>query len=313
MRTRELKRMRSMVNQLSAAQRKVLAADLAALEIRPAVMDIVGNRPNACPHCSCDNTVKNGNARGLQRYKCRGCQRTFNALTGTPLARLHQRGRWLEHGKALSAGLTLREVSGLVGIAVCTAHRWRHRFLAAPQAVKSQLLSGIAEIDETYFLRSNKGQRTGLGRLPRHRGGKASKRGISHEQVPVLVARDRSGESTDFILAVDDSAHIVAALQPILPTDVILCTEGNPAMMATGRKLGIEHHPVNVAAGRRVDGPWHVQNVNAYHSRLKEWMRRFRGVATKYLGSYLGWFRTMDRSAATGLNPAQWLALSAST
>ncbi len=33
--------------------------------------------------------------RGLQRYRCCGCGRTFNALTGTPLARLRHRERWL--------------------------------------------------------------------------------------------------------------------------------------------------------------------------------------------------------------------------
>ena len=67
------------------------------------------------------------------------------------------------------------------------------------------------------------------------------------------------------------------------------------------------HRPV---AGQRViAGVYHIQNVNAFDSRLKNWMRRFHGVATKYLDSYLGWFRTLDRSAATGLIPASLLVL----
>ena len=36
------------------------------------------------------------------------------------------------------------------------------------------------------------------------------------------------------------------------------------------------------------------QNVNAYHGRLKEWLRRFDGVATKNLPNYLGWRRTLE-------------------
>lgn len=44
-------------------------------------------------------------------------------------------------------------------------------------------------------------------------------------------------------------------------------------------------------------------------SRLKNWIRRFHGVVTKYLDSYLGWFRTLDRSPASGLQPASLLAL----
>ena len=32
-----------------------------------------------------------------KRYMCRDCKRTFNALTGTPLAQLHRRDAWLDY------------------------------------------------------------------------------------------------------------------------------------------------------------------------------------------------------------------------
>lgn len=41
---------------------------------------------------------------------------------------------------------------------------------------------------------------------------------------------------------------------------------------------------------------FHVQNVNAYHSRWKTWMTRFHGVATRYLNNDLGWHRMLDAS-----------------
>jgi transposase-like protein len=41
-----------------------------------------------CPHCKGRRIHRHGMARGLWRYKCLACARTFNALTGTPLARL---------------------------------------------------------------------------------------------------------------------------------------------------------------------------------------------------------------------------------
>jgi hypothetical protein len=50
--------------------------------------------------------------------------------------------------------------------------------------------------------------------------------------------------------------------------------------------LGITHRPVNLAAS-----VYHIQNVNACDSRLKQWMGRFHGVATKYLENYLDWRR----------------------
>jgi len=61
--------------------------------------------------------------------------------------------------------------------------------------------------------------------------------------------------------------------------------------------------PVNLAAGIRVvDKAFHVQNVNAYDSRLKGWMQHFYRVATKYLDHYLGWRRWLDNDGSRIFN-----------
>lgn len=312
MRQRELVKLIEKLGKLTSVQREIVVQELSPKR-KLATAEVIDRAAPArppCPHCGDEHVVKNGRAGGLPRFLCRGCRKTFNTLTGTPLAHLHLRGKWLDQAAVLRDGLSLTDACERLNVARTTAFRWRHRFLAAPKELRAQLLTGVAETDETYFLRSCKGQRSGMDRPARKRGGKATKRGLSDEQVPVLVVRDRSGATADFILEVDDSDHIVPRLRPILAKDVILCTEGNSVMMATGRKLGVEHHAVNVAAGERVRGAWHVQNVNSYHSRLKDWMRQFRGVATKYLDSYLGWFRAIERSAHAGLDPASLLAAS---
>jgi len=41
-----------------------------------------------------------------------------------------------------------------------------------------------------------------------------------------------------------------------------------------------------------------VQNVNGWASGLKGWMRRFRGVATKNMATYLGWRRIIEANGA---------------
>ncbi len=312
MRKLELKRITAALRQLTPDQRKSVAVELAALDAQPASTVIVEGRfacGATCPHCKSMHVIRNGHANGLQRYRCLECCKTFSALTGTPLNRLHQRGKWLDQAKALQDGQTLREVARTLQIHLSTAHRWRHRFLVAPNAVQPQALTGIAEADETMFLLSFKGKRSGLDRKARKRGGKATQRGLSHEQVAVLVARDRAGATMDCVLKATDIAALSAALKPFLMKDVVLCTDGSKALAGAARELGVEHHAVNLSAGIRVDGAWHVQNVNAYHSRLKAWVQKFRGVATRYLANYLGWFRAIDREKGNGPKPQQWLAI----
>lgn len=183
----------------------------------------------------------------------------------------------------------MRKSAATVGVHPNTAFRWRHRFLALPSTERAVRLAGIAEADETYFLESQKGKRQGLTRAP-------SKRGTSEEQTAVLICRDKTGNTANSILERADKAHIGAALKPLLASDAILCTDGAKSLAAVAKEMGIIHRPINLAAGQQVAADfYHVQNVNAYDSRLKEWMRRFRGVATHYLGNYLGWRRLIER------------------
>ena len=136
-----------------------------------------------------------------------------------------------------------------------------------------------------------------MQRPARKRGGKASKRGISKEQVCILVARDRSGNTVDFVTGRGPVTvvQLTEHLRPVLAPDTLLVTDANKAYQAFARQQGISHQYVNVTAGERVRGAVHVQNVNGYHSRFHKWLRRFNGVATRYLPNYLGWLWAIDR------------------
>jgi transposase-like protein len=251
-----------------------------------------------CPRCQSTSVAKWGSANGLKRYRCKICKVTFNALTGTPLAQLHKRELWPGHAQALADGISLRKVAARLDVHVSTAFRWRHRFLKAPKALKPKVLDGTVEADETYFLYSEKGSRK-LTRPARKRGGKASKRGLSNEQVPVLIARDRSKATADEILPDRSAKSLSAALEPVIAKTAVLVSDAAAAYCAFAAKAGLAHVPLNLSAGERVRGIYHIQNVNNYDSRLKGWMRRFNGVATKYLDSYLGWHRACDRNGGS--------------
>lgn len=311
MRVEEFQALTEELEKLTPHQRALLSESLQKIGHVQAVHTLIESRTQAtlrCPKCGHEHIARWGSASGLQRYRCAACKATFNALTGTPLARLRHKEQWLNYAQQMAEGQSVRKSAKACEVHRNTAFRWRHRFLALPNAQKATSLVGIAEADETFFLESFKGKKQGLTRAPRKRGSKATKRGLSDEQIPVLICRDRTGSTTDFVLEKADKAHIGAALKPILASDAILCTDSGKALGAAAREIGITHRTINLAAGIRVLAKvYHVQNVNAYDSRLKTWIRRFNGVATHYLSNYLGWRRLVDRNPK-GLSPAAFLS-----
>lgn len=73
--------------------------------------------------------VRNGQADGLQRYKCRGCGKTFNALTATPLASLCQRHKWPAQARVLDEGLSVHQaVERLCQGSPNFPHPWSFKF-----------------------------------------------------------------------------------------------------------------------------------------------------------------------------------------
>ena len=315
MRARELKRWLAEAERLTPAQQEKVLAKLQGQRSEGLVTRLVSERvPAACPHCAGGPLVRHGQSGGAQRFRCRDCGKTFNPLTGTALSGLRHRDRWLQQAEVMDAGLSVRKAAARLGVHRTTAFRWRHRFLTVARETKDQYLSGVVEADEAYFLRSFKGQRRDLkihghGRKPRRRGGAAAKRGLSNEQVPVLVARNRTGQMTDHLLSAGNKQGLLAVLPIAVAPDAVLCTDGSAMLASAAKALGLEHHALNTLRGERKRGAWHVQNVNAHHSRLKGWIARFHGVATSYLPNYLGWFRALERNAQTGAGAAALLRL----
>ena len=295
MQTAEWKRFIAQFANLSQRQR-LAGINLLGAAPRDAVVNLIERtaRPH-CPACQSTHCHRHGHAHGLQRYRCVPCGRTFNALSGTPLARLRHKGRWLAYADCLLASDSVRQAARQLGVHRNTTFRWRHRFLTLARTDRPLCLHGIAEADEVYLLDSEKGSRH-LTRPARRRGGHARQRGISSEQVCIVVARDRTGQTLDFVTGKGalTKVQLHACLPPVIDKDVLLVTDGHAAYRAFAAEAGISHQAANLRAGIRVQGAAHVQNVNAYHSRLREWLRIFHGVASRYLPNYLGWRWILD-------------------
>ena len=263
-----------------------------------------------CPHCGGARKHRCGQASGLQRFRCLACRRSHNALTGTPLARLRKKECWLSYLQCVLESRTVRDAARVVGVDPTTSFRWRHRFVPGAMRERPTTLNAVVEADETYLLESRKGSRK-LTRPARKRGGVAKRRGINGEHDCLLVARDRSGQTLDFHTGrgAVTAAQLRHCLEPVLPADALLISDGALAYRRFAADAGITHEWVNVKGGERARGAIHVQNVNGWHSRFKSWLVRFRGVASPYLIHYSGWQRLLDARRLT--TPAHLLCAAA--
>ena len=293
----DLPKFRSLLRRMSAEDLLSVMPDVRQRE-RDVESDLVIREAeqaiDRCPHCGCVKVVKAGQKGGRQRFQCKDCGKRFNAMTGTPLARLRMADKHIPNANCMIDGLSIRDVAYKIGVNPKTAFRWRHRFLVAMEAEQPHMLSGVVEVDETFFLESFKGKRSNMPRPAKTRGTPAKSPGLSKEQIPVIVARDRStGATMTAKIASRSAKNIGAKLIPVLSKDTLLCSDGAKAYASIGKRIGITVK--SIKASKKVN-PYHLNNVNSYDSRLKGWMFRFRGVATIYLDNYLGWHRMLDKS-----------------
>ena len=167
---------------------------------------ILKNHPNTkadrccCPHCHSNKVVKNGNVRGVQRFICKDCKKTFSYSTNTILYKSNKPiETWKKFCECMINKFSLRKSAEICEINLHTAFNWRHKILDALQNMQDDIkLKGVVETDEAFFRLSFKGTKKENFELPResrHRGHSNSVRGLSNEQVCVPCIVNHEGMS----------------------------------------------------------------------------------------------------------------------
>lgn len=116
------------------------------------------------------------------------------------------------------------------------------------------------------------------------------KRGISKEQICVVVAHDRNGQILSQMAGKGriSAIELDEVLGSHIDTSALLCTDTATNYKKFTVMEGLQHETINVSKKEyKKKGIYHIQHVNGYHKRLKKWIDRFQGVATKYLDNYL--------------------------
>lgn len=79
---------------------------------------------------------------------------------------------WVRFIECMIEGYFLRKCAEELNdeVTLVTLFYWRHKILAALKQIPIELFQGIVDMDETYFLYSEKGKRNITERKPRKRG-----------------------------------------------------------------------------------------------------------------------------------------------
>jgi len=247
-----------------------------------------------CPNCKSTEIISFGYYSNKKRFRCKKCKKTFSELTSSPLHWLHKKELFREYLYHFLQGYSLRKISEEMDICLKTAFDWRHKILFALNRNKKDNLDGLVEVDDTYFLFSEKGNKS-IKRKARKRGGVAGKDGTNKDHIAVFIAFSR--ENKTVVSGVGCRGRITKKAfhntigKRLNKENCILCTDSHLTYQGYVMEHGIKQERIFVRKRQFVkDKIYHIQNVNNYHSQLKSWMKRFNGVASKYLQHYMEYY-----------------------
>jgi transposase-like protein len=276
-------------------------------EVVGAVRDARFSRGLTCPRCGASEVQRWGWSAGRrQRYRCVACRRTFSDFTCTPAAYLKRVELLPDYGVCLQECLSIRAAAARLGIHPSTAFRWRHRLLGAMSRTQDATLDGWIEIGSDWFAHSRKGERGITDRLPRRRGARCRLR-FGGRRAYVIMACDRLGHVLTGLAPgqrVDADAIELTLAARVGEAPALTSPEGVYGQSARlARRKGWKFRQSLGATLDTLRWPAHTRTVVGYRVRLRRWLPRFHGVATKYLTNYLIWHLLLDSAYRTALQP----------
>jgi len=264
-----------------------------------------------CPHCSSTNIYKRGKQRGVQMYKCNDCNKWYSETTGTPLYDIKIKHKWQSYLNCMEQGMPIKKIAKQLNISIQTSFDWRHKILSSLAQFTPTKLSGQVECDELELSLSNKGSKS-LDRNPRKRG-TDFKRNQGKDiitTVQVVTAVQRNGEK--YLKAVQTKRLSKEDIEKVfdgkLTDNTTLITDKHHSYKAFAKDNPKIKHKSLLAKEHvdKKDKSIHLQSVNNTHKQVRDFLKPFNGVSTKYLQNYLNWYAYMDKIRNSKTMLKQW-------
>jgi transposase-like protein len=301
---------------LKTDKESLLGDLLQELELEESLLEkvgpLLGRKKKPCPHCHSESVYKRGKQNGVQMYNCKDCKKWFSETTGTPLSGIQLKDKWQSYLHCMEQGMAIKKIAKDLNISIQTSFDWRHKILSSMNDLAPSQLSGTVECDELELSINEKGNRN-LKRKARKRSSDFQRnqgKGID-TVVQIITAVERGGNK--YLKAVQakrlSTENIQQVFEDKLAKGTILITDKHPSYKSfPSQENQIKHKTIK--ADRHVDpkdSTIHLQHVNNTHNQLRNFLRPFNGVSSKYLQNYLNWFAYQNQIKEKKATLMQWL------
>ena len=233
--------------------------------------DIYKNRRiKECPNCNGKSYIKFGKYKGIQRYKCKECNKTFSKTTKALWSySKKQPEKWVKFMELFLQKRTLRECSKILEINIGTAFIWRHKVM---QTTITEIMP--AKLEGKVFITKAMQKENFKG----CRNIKTSER----ENIWIVGARDRR----DSMIVIPicrrcwDKRNFDKLIYSKIEKNSYIVSDYDQYMMNVAKK-----HNKGI-----VLNAYKEECMKNFRGNLKRWIGGFKGVATKYLERYLSYF-----------------------
>lgn len=275
------------------------------LGIAPPAQVKPSKRKVVCCYCGSQHVIGNGTTRkGLQRFRCMDCKKSFTETTGAVNEYSHQSdGVWRSVIADAMAGIGVAYTAYTTGLSVTTIYSMRHKVLCGIETALSRMkitLEGINQADETIVLESHKGTK-----LPANYYRKPRK----HSKTAGLVTQGNGTTDEHIVICTsvaENSSNVIAT--PVkrkaasgddvlkvfadkVNDDTVIVCDGSAIYDCLSTHCVVSH-------SKR-----HINVVNSLHNYMKTGLNKAHGVATKYLNRYLSLYRqTFGKDTDTAIN-----------
>jgi transposase-like protein len=300
---------------LKEYQKKILSRLIGQFDSlnRIEISEFTPTKTMVCSKCNGSNLVKNGVFKGRQRYKCKDCKHTQFPDINTALYKLKLKDKWVDFVYIMldkDQPHTCRKISDLLEINIKTAHQWRLKFLTAISEVEPIGDSQELELDEIYLPFCVKG-RIGKEKYDEWYGKNSPKNVESalrkeekikeeqHHQSIYLCSHNRNNDFVFTPIKIQKkgvvSSDDLKRVNPNNLSDKTVITDSETSMKAFLKNYeGVNHQTFkssDIKQGIMKETGIHNNNINNTMMRLKNWLKNFSGISTKYQKQYLNWFR----------------------